>query len=481
MKAILVFVLSVSCLFNLFGQKKMNPEKLISDFDYLIEELRLQHQGLYEYLPEHEVNKEIDSIRKTLNVPKTKLEFYRTLRYTLGLTNEAHTSINLPKLTMIKIGLSKSFLPLAVKFCDKALIITQNYGKNIVGLNKGSKLISVNGEKISDIITKLFPLIPTDGFNETSRYEWTGGINFSLLYRLIYGKKKKFKLEIQEFGSKEIQTINISPIIYTKFKGKNAKFKSADFDYTHFALQQINDSVAYLCVPSFSSGEIAYESFYRSSFKKIDSLNIKHLIIDVQANDGGTEGNENLLFSYLTDSVIQKYKRVTMLPKPYSKNKHDKDYQADKWKLKNSLAERGTFTLFSNYYSDLEYHKPNKDHIFKGNVYVLISGTTFSGGAEFASLVKMSDRGVFIGDEAGGAYEGNVSGYSESIKLPNSKIQISIPTVHFQVNVNPKVKGSGVIPDYEIPQTWEAYLKRNNRKKDFAIELITKTANKGFR
>ena len=481
MKTILIFILSVSCLINLFGQKKMNADKMISDFDYLIEELRLQHQGLYEYFPEHHVSKKIDSIRSTLSVPKTKLEFYRTLRYTLGLTNEAHTSIDLPKLTMAKIGLSKSFLPLAVTFCDKELIITQNYGENKAGLNKGAKLISVNGEKISDVIVKLFPLITTDGFNETSRYEWTGGINFSLLYRLVYGKKKEFKLEIQEFGSVEVKTVYISPIIYTKFKGKNSKFKSANFDYNNFAFQQINDSVAYLCVPSFSTGEVAYESFYKSSFKKIDSLNIKHLIIDVQANGGGTEGNENLLFSYLTDSVIQKYKRVTMLPKPYAKNKHDEDYQMDKWQQKNSNAERGTFTLFSNYYSGLGYNKPNKNHIFKGALYVLISGTTFSGGAEFASLVKMSDRGIFIGEEAGGAYEGNVSGYSESIKLSNSKIQISIPTVHFQVNVNPTVKGRGVIPDYVVPQTWEAYLKQNNSKKDFAIKLITQSGSKGFR
>ncbi len=47
-----------------------------------------------------------------------------------------------------------------------------------------------------------------------------------------------------------------------------------------------------------------------------------------------------------------------------------------------------------------------------------------------------------IGEETGGTYEGNVSGYSEYVTLPNSKIEIKIPTVHFKM----KTIGREVIP-----------------------------------
>lgn len=392
-----IFLLLASILFFTSGnaQNKIKPKKLNEDFEYLITELKLQHQGLYEFVGKNQTDIKIDSIRNSLKIPQTKLKFYEKLRYVIGLTNEEHTSIEIPKWTMIKLGLSKSFLPLTVKLCNENLIITQNYGKDINGLKKGSKIISVNNKKVSEIFDKLYPLIPTDGFNETSKYEWIGGLNFSLLYRLFYGKEKKFKLQIQEFGNDKIQTLTVPPIQFTRFKTKNAKFKSKYFDYNELKFEQINDSIAYLSIPSFGNDDLDYEDFYQKNFKKIDSLNIKHLIIDVQANGGGTEGNENLLFSYLSNKVVQKYKQVTMLPKPYQKNKNKQGYIEDKWRFQNTIAKRGNFTLYSNYYSDLGYKKPKKELIYNGKLYVLISGRTFSGGAEFASLVKMTDRGIY--------------------------------------------------------------------------------------
>lgn len=469
-----IFLLLISILFISYGnaQNKIKPKKLNEDFDYLITELKLQHQGLYQYTGKNNTDAKIDSIRETLKIGQTKLEFYEKLRYVIGLTNEGHTSIELPKWTMMKLGLSKSFLPLTVKLSDGNLIATQNYGKSIDDLDKGVKIISVNGRKLNDILRRLYPLIPTDGFNITSKQEGIGGLNFSLLYRLVYGKEKKYELQIQEFGNDQIQTLTIPAIRFTKFKTKNAKFKSMEFDYNDFKFEQINDSIAYLSIPSFGNGNLDYEEFYRSNFKKIDSLNIKHFIIDIQANGGGTEGNENLLFSYLSNKVVQKYKQVTMLPKPYQINKNKQGYIKDKWSFQDTIATRGNFTLYSDYYSDLGYKKPLEELIYNGKLYVLTSGKTFSGGAEFASLIKMTDRGLFIGEETGGAYEGNVSGYSEYVELPNSKIEVKIPTVHFQINVSPKIKGRGVKPDYNVPQTWEDYLNGRNTKKDFAIKTI---------
>lgn len=467
-------VIAFFCITGINAQKKINSKKLQEDYDYLVEELRLQHQGLYQYVDAKHVDQELDSIRQTLQNPMTRLEFYKKLRYVIGLTNEGHTNLSLPNWTMMKLGVSKSFLPLAVKLCDQELIVTQNFGKHLNGLTNGVKLIAINDKTIPEILEQLYPLIPTDGFNETSKREWVGGLHFSLLYRLVYGKEKTFELQLQEFGSDIIKKVTIPAIRFTTFKNKNAKWSTKRFDYQEFKFETINDSIAYLSVPSFSSGDSDHHGFFKSSFKKIDSLEIEHLILDVQANGGGTEGNETLLYSYLSKEVIQKYKEVTMLPKPYHKNKQKQGYIEDKWSFGDSIATRGNYTLFTDYYSDLEYEKPSSELVYNGKVYVLISGNTFSGGAEFASLMKMTDITVFIGEETGGTYEGNVSGYSETITLPNSKIEVDIPTVHFQMNVSPEIKGRGVMPDFKVPQSWKAYMKMKNAKKEFAIELITK-------
>jgi hypothetical protein len=444
----------------------------LMDFDFAVETLRLRHQGCYNYVNKKETDIEIASLRNSIGEPLTKLEFYQIIRKLVGLMNEGHGSVSLPRWTMIKAGLSKSFLPLGVRFFNKELIITQNFGDNVEGLSKGAKLVSINGESISEILKKLLPLIATDGFIRTSKYEWIGGVNFSLLYSLVYGKSKEFELEIIDPLQKQTKLIRIPAIRFTKFKSKNAQFEPKYFSHYKYHFELINDSIAYLSIPKFRKDAIDYQQFYENSFKAIDSLGIKHLIIDIQRNGGGEEGNENLLFSYLMEERIQKYKRVTMLPPAYEKNKNDRSFQLDKWILKDTIAERGVFTCYSDYFSDLGYALPKKDYIYKNKLYVLISGYTFSGGAEFASMIKMTNRGLFIGEETGGAFEGNVSGYSETVKLPNTKIKINIPTVHFQINVSLKNRGRGIVPDFHVPQTWEDYMGNKNTKLEFTKELI---------
>ena len=453
-------------------QQKLKPEELKADFDFVVNELKAQHQGLYKYEDQQKTNKRLDSIRNTLNTAQTRLAFYEKLRFVIGLTNEGHTEVSLPQSEMLKLGLSSSFMPLAVELCEEHLIITQHYGKQIEGLQRGVKIVSVNDKKTEEILEALYPLIPSDGFNTTSKKAWVGGFNFALLYRLVFGKQKFFQIRIQKYGEEKIETLTLPAIPFTNFIEEHATFEEYTFDYHEFAFEQLNDSIAYLSVPSFGNDDLDYDQFYKKHFKKIDSLKIKHLIIDIQANGGGTEGNENLLYSYLSNKVVKKYNQVTMLPKPYLKNKSKEGYIEDQWAYQDSTATRGAFTLYSDYYSDLGYSKPKSDLVFKGKLYVLISGKTFSGGAEFASLIKMTQRGTFIGEETGGAYEGNVSGYAEYIQVPHSKIEIKIPTVHFEIQVSPQIKGRGVMPDYTVHQTWGDYMKIKNTKKIFTLNLI---------
>lgn len=465
---ILLILISVSA----DAQRPVKTDKLLQDFDFLVTELKQRHQGLYQYEAKPLVDSKIEALRAEIKTPMTKFAFYGLVNRLITLTNEGHTSADLRGRTKLALGLSKTFLPIAVKHCEEGYIITQNFGTDTTALQKGDRLLAINGLPMDSVLVRLFPYMTTDGFNETSKYEWVGGVGLIQLYRLVFGGHATFKLTIQHYQDEEALDVNMPAIRYTDLKNKNSKFGLIPFSYTRFNYKQLSDSVACLTVPGFGKDGLDYEAFYKNAFRQLDSAGIRHLIIDIQANGGGTEGNENLLFSYLTDRSIQKYSKVTMLRKAYVRNRNSKNFIFDKWKLAGEYAERGAFTLQSDYLSDLGYARPDPSLIFSGKVYVLISGRTFSGGAEFSSLVKMSNRGVFIGEETGGTYEGNVSGYSEAIKLRYSDINVNIPKVHFQINVKPAIRGRGVMPDYQQGQSWDDYMKGENSRLKYVIRLI---------
>ena len=120
----------------------------------------------------------------------------------------------------------------------------------------------------------------------------------------------------------------------------------------------------------------------------------------------------------------------------------------------------------------MAYHKePN--YKFYGKIYVIISPVTYSGGSEFSNMMYTQDLATFVGQETGGGYLGNTSGYSKELVLPNSKIKVFIPALQFVMNVEPKLPfGSGVIPHYEVIPSFEEYINGENASLKYILEQL---------
>ena len=88
-------------------------------------------------------------------------------------------------------------------------------------------------------------------------------------------------------------------------------------------------------------------------------------------------------------------------------------------------------------------------------------------------MIYTNDLGTFVGEETGGGYYGNTSGYGQELTLPHSKIMIDIPALRFEMNVEQKLPfGRGVIPDHEIIPTFEQYLNNVNAPLQYILEQI---------
>jgi len=135
-------------------------------------------------------------------------------------------------------------------------------------------------------------------------------------------------------------------------------------------------------------------------------------------------------------------------------------------KMKDGSLERRQWIGFG-----LMAYKKKPKNRFSGKVYVIISPDTYSGASEFSNMMYTKGLGTFVGQETGGGYYGNTSGYSNELMLPHSKIEISLPALQFMMNVDAKLPfGSGVIPDYKVIPTYQEYIDR----KDVALEYILK-------
>ncbi len=88
--------------------------------------------------------------------------------------------------------------------------------------------------------------------------------------------------------------------------------------------------------------------------------------------------------------------------------------------------------------------------------------------------MKEHTNAVFVGEEVGGGFLGNTSGYSIELTLPNTGIAIDLPLLKFILDVSEgKVPyGRGVIPDHKIEPTISEFLKGYDTPMEYTKKLI---------
>jgi C-terminal processing protease CtpA/Prc len=111
---------------------------------------------------------------------------------------------------------------------------------------------------------------------------------------------------------------------------------------------------------------------------------------------------------------------------------------------------------FNSFQSKLKKPNPNR---YKGKVYVLINGGSFSASSLLSSNLKGSGRAVFVGEETGGAYNGCVAGFMPVHKLPHSKLNLKFGIAQIQPFFKTEIIGRGIFPDIEVLPTIEDRLK----------------------
>lgn len=461
--------------------KKLSYTALIQDFDILQNAYYETRIGLW-----YNSRIQFDSI---CNLQKSKiknnmnaLDFYRILAPIVAFTKEGHCNIKLSDETSVYLKQNGTYLPFGVKILDKKVYLIndlENYK------SKGLQISKINGENIDNILNYFLSIEPADGFNVTSKYRWIEKA-FSRYYARYYAPNKMVSLELIDSKSNQKVVYDIPTLNYKDFTKLYSKIVETIPNYSYkeasnFSIDVIT-STATLTVNTFNLDNFkdkrkGFQDFLTKNFNTISEQKIKHLILDIRKNEGGEQGMEDHLLSYLINQEYKKYKYVeipgfTYSFLEYTDNKDQKDVLVKELNEDFYQSNDGRFINRDGHYMG---EKPNVNN-FKGDIYILISGLTFSGGSEFAALAKNYTNAKFIGEETGGGYYGNSSGSFLKFTLPNSKITGRIPLCKFVVeDKNYGIPfGHGVLPDFTIEPTIDQYLTGEDPEMDYVKKLIQK-------
>lgn len=345
-------------------------------------------------------------------------------------------------------------LPLDLHWNTDGAFVAAGHGE-AADIPRGSRLLSIDGEGYDALLAELASMLPHDGRIPTGPMRDGAGNRYAVLRHRHRGAEARFDLRwIAPDGTPGGSRVAAFPLRQWPAAEKEPEKRPA-------TLEWLAPSLAYLNVSTFSNrvyraAGLNFRSEMQRIFEEIHRGRATRLILDLRENGGGSEPNESILFSHLVAEPLRKYAAVEARGEELEvtslsgRRFRHRVFDEDELNFQRRLPD-GRLTRLNVPPEGLMTQWEASDPVYDGRLVVLAGGYTFSGGAELASMLYHVRRGVFVGEETGGAHEGNASGYTWEIDLPNSGVRLRLPLLQFRFAWSGLPRNRGVPPDCAVP------------------------------
>jgi hypothetical protein len=481
---ILSFIFNIYPTYSQILDDSFSLNKMKKDFKIFKNIREKANSGLYKYRSKEQIDSIYNWAEIQLNNSKTYSDFYNILFQITDFEGSLHNETSLDKKVYVSLKKEKfGYFPFPLKNIENKWIV--NFENIEIPL--GSEIISINNVKINQILQFIYKYETTDGYNITGK---NIGINyhFSKYFRFHFGLQNDFIIEFINSNTKIQEKIKVKSIGYLDYYTnlKNRYSKPFDTKETkNYYFKSIDSTTSLLTINTFNIDNRKYEIFLDSTFKITKSSKIKNLIVDIRENRGGQDPNDLVTYSYLTNRLFQENKEafINFRKIPYSKYikgevffllKPIFKYIYQKRLKKDFVIEKnGKFYQDENS-ADHQIRYP-KDNAFLGKIYLLISPKVGSAGSLFAAMLAGNSNTTTIGEETMGGYYGHNGHSPIRYTLPNSKLKSEFFLVNLTQDVPKKDNqkfGRGIIPDYEIKQSYNDFLEQKDTQMNFVLNLL---------
>lgn len=498
-------------------QKELTPEQQKKDIRFAQKKINKLHPSIDWYLPKGKFDHSMDSLVEVSNLPKKPNDFFFQLSPLVAQVKQGHMRLGfLPdKVTKQeakrrkKLGMGPmSQVPIILH--DEKFYLSRNLSGDST-LKVGSRFLKINGISLDSIYQKHRKTYTSDGFNQTY-FPYRFQRSFSSIYALEFGfldslqctfswkdslytktihrkkpeeKKEKSTAKVAKDTTK---IISAKQITFSKKENIRKKKRIFGYDVTSSKFQRElqwigkDSTVAYVKIRGFSKG--SYPKAYQQIFEEITQKQGKYLVIDLRDNPGGLLNEITELYSYLSEKPFQmidtpKVVSKTSMLSPYWNTAPWYSYPiavpmypffAVFQTVKTKKTSHGTY----QYALESSKVKNPKPKNFKGEVFVLINGGSFSASCLFSSMVQAEERGILVGEETGGTAHGTVAGFMPVYRLPNSKLPLRLGIMDIRPVKVKGIEGRGVLPDIEVLPSLEDKLQRKDPELSWVLQKLKK-------
>ena len=454
----------------------LTPNQARTDLTYLKRKLDLLHPGMGYYTPKPRMEQLYDSLYNCLTAPVDYRAFYHHISPFVAALKDGHTNLNHRKNF---IGKTTRFIPFYIRPVDGQYFISHNVSAD-TSLIRGTELLTINGRTVADLHHELMEAdhAGSDGDNQTGRRQWSL-VQFADYYAAWYGSKDSITITYRLRSDTLVRQTHLKCPTLPEFRSVIQRRYRNEIDHRSNLSVQIVDTLTHTAVLRVSSFmgikkrdpfQWAFSRRLKRAFRQVRDERIQNLVVDVQGNGGGIVLNSARLLRY-------------WMPKPFRMMQHEEMKRA----ARRELITR--WNPFSALNFSLQYKaagndgfasrsarrrfRPRYRDAFRGNLYFLMNGASFSASTSVLAKTLDADLGTFVGEASGSAYWGDFAGHFKTVTLPYSRIQVRIPLKKLTHAVlADRANGFTVEPDFTVTRSFDDLMTNRDYVLATTLRLI---------
>ncbi|MBO8160243.1 MAG: peptidase S41 [Thermosipho sp. (in: Bacteria)] len=441
-KFLLFIFLTLTIFSSLTFAGKIEVAKLQRDFDFLVTLLKEAYIDPDGLVKKPEFTEIVEDIRKKLDKPMDKLEFFKTVAPLFHYLNDYHCSIVFP------FSNDNLVFPFSPYVIDGDIYVVFSLIDDVPVKSKILKIDGIPSEEVIKEFEKYVNIKDNNDLRERflSRY---------LALIPTFWDKKSVEIEFEYNGLKKKEKVEalVQEEYLRRFEEKNINSSKLPFEFER------RGNVGIMRIWSFGIRGTLFTDF-REFLKEIFEKNrdMTDLIIDIRRNPGGTLDNGAEVLGHLVKKELYiKFKERIRNSKYNIKALESAGVRYDE-STKGEVIEKNSALIV----------KPRVP-AFEGKVWLLIDSRISSAAIVFTAIVQNNKLGKVIGQRPVYSMNTTLGGNGFMQYLPAVKLYAYIPGSYMYF---PEYQE--ITLDYEITMTKEEKLEWITGNSDPMLEKVLK-------
>lgn len=405
----------------------LSPEWAREDLRIAASLLQEVHPDPYRYVTKGDLDRMVQQIWDSLYVPVSEARFRTLLMPVFHAIGDGTCQPQQPSLPA-----SALMLPIQVQVEGNEVLVYDE-PKGFRSIPRGSRIVSINGSSIEEMMEVLRNYVVADGRNQTLRDELIAAQWSAMIYNHL-DQSDRFQLAYEDPDGSQSEV----PIIGMTRDEEALSSKPTGIELApwHSTIHPDQDalwlSLESLEMAELEAAKVDPAKYLKALRKEMQRKNIKRLVIDVRGTGGQELAMAELVFSFIAQQefrVVQDMSvRSVSLPTDYAHTNTQPAYYSTVADLFMPNGA-GSYSVLPTDHR-LEFIPPMRKP-FTGKVHVVCDGGTRDAAAALVMIAKRTGRARTIGEETGSNALSFTGGRTLEVTLPNSGLRFPIPLVRY--------------------------------------------------